>query len=79
MIGNALKYVYALLGVIIGFVVVYYIVGGTAETLTDSATQISGSSLPLASLFSSSGVIFIIFMIALFVGLIALAFKAMKN
>lgn len=59
---------------IIGFIVAFFLVGGLAPTLTSASTQISGSGLPLASLFSSTGPLFTIFMILLFVGMLGLCF-----
>ena len=41
---------------IVTFIITFLIVGNTAGTLTDAADNISGSGLPLASLFSSTGV-----------------------
>jgi predicted membrane protein len=65
--------------VIVGFVTVFYLVGGTAGTIVTASQNISGSGLPLASLFSSSGVLLIIFMIAIFVALLLMAFKMWKK
>lgn len=62
-----------LIGVVIAFIIVFFVVGGLAATLISAATQISGSGLPLATLFASGGVIFVIFMIFLFVGLYKVA------
>lgn len=64
---------------ILAFVVVFYIVGGLSSTLTDSANNISGSGLPLASLFSSSGVLIIILMIGVLLALVSIGFNIHKN
>jgi hypothetical protein len=63
---------------IVGIVVIFYIVGGTSSTLTAAATNISGSGLPLASLFSSSGVVLMIFMAGLLLAIIGMTFKWVK-
>lgn len=64
---------------IVGIVVVFYLVSGLAPTLTNAANNISASGLPLASLFSSSGVTIIIIVLAIFVGVIYAAFKMMHT
>lgn len=63
------------IGIVIGFILVFYLVGGLSGTLVAAAGQISNSGLPLASLFSSTGAVFVIFMIFLFVALIYLAWR----
>lgn len=70
----------SLVMLIVGIVVVFYIVGGTASTLTDSADNISGSGLPLAGLFSSNGVVLMIFMAGVLLTIIGavMAKKAYK-
>lgn len=68
-------FVWVIIWAIVGVVVVFYIVGGLASTLISASTQISGSGLPLANLFSSTGILFVLFMIFLFVGLIILVAK----
>ena len=42
---------------IVGIVVVFLLVGNLAPTITDASNNISGSGLPLASMFGSSGVV----------------------
>ena len=56
------KLITSIVMVIVGIVIIFYIVGGTASTLTDAADNISGSGLPLAALFASNGVVLLIFM-----------------
>ena len=73
------KLVTGIVFVIIGFVIVFYIIGNMAGTITTASGNISNSGLPLASLFSNSGVVLIIFMIAVFMALIILAFKLFKG
>ena len=51
---------------IIGFILVFFVVGALAATLISSANNISGSGLPLASLFASGGALLVIFMVLLF-------------
>ena len=43
---------------IVAIIVIFSLVGGSSTALTDAADNISGSGLPLANLFSSSGVYF---------------------
>ena len=64
---------------IIGFIVVMTLVGSTAGDLTTAAGNITDSGLPLASLFSANGVLLLIFMVAVFLSLILLAFKIFKG
>lgn len=64
---------------IVTFIITFLIVGNTAGTLTDAADNISGSGLPLAGLFSSSGVVLLVFMAGLLVTLVVLAFSFNKR
>jgi hypothetical protein len=79
MEGSINKLVMGIVFVIVGFVVVFYIVGALAPTITTASGNISGSGLPLAGLFSSSGVLLIILMVAIFIALLLLAFKLFKD
>jgi predicted membrane protein len=65
--------------VIVGFVTVFYLIGGTAPTLVAASNNISGSTLPMSALFGSNGVLLVIFMIAVFVALLLLAFGMWKK
>lgn len=76
---NVSKIATGIVGAIISIIVVFLIIGGMSSTITDSASNISGSGLPLASLFGSSGVVLIVFMVAVLLGIIALAFKMFKG
>jgi len=51
--------------VILTIVVVFLIVGNLAGTIIVAAGNISGSGLPLASLFGASGIALVIFMVML--------------
>ena len=62
-----------LIGVVVAFILVFFIVGALASTLISASTQITSSGLPLASLFASGGVVFVLFMIFLFVGIYKIA------
>ena len=73
------KTVTGLVTLIVGIVVIFYLVGGMSDVLTDSADNISNSGLPLASLFSSSGVVMIIFMVSILLGIIFVALKMKKH
>lgn len=66
---------------IVGIVIIFYLVGNLSPTITTAATNISDSGLPLASLFSSSGVVMIVFMAAILLAVIGLAmgFAKMKG
>lgn len=63
---------------IVTFIITFLIVGNTAGDLTDAADNISGSGLPLASLFDSSGVVLLVFMAGLLVTLVIMAFSFSK-
>ena len=64
---------------IVAIVVIFNIVGGTASTLKTSADNISGSGLPLASLFSSSGVVLLIFMAGILLAVIVMSLSLTKR
>lgn len=64
--------------VIVGIVVIFYLVGSSAGTLTTAADNISGSGLPLASLFSSNGVVLLIFMAGILLAVIVIALRLSK-
>jgi hypothetical protein len=66
------------LSIIVGIIVIFYILGGTAPTLTTAATQISGNSAlfgGVASLFAAGGPIWIVFIIAVFVAILYACMK----
>lgn len=66
---------------IVGIIVIFLLVGNSASSITDAADNISGSGLPLAGLFSSSGVVLLIFMAGIMLAVIgmALGISAMKR
>ena len=76
---NISAMVTGLIMLIVGIVVVFYIVGSTASTLTTASTNISGSGLPLASLFGSNGVVLMIIMAGILIAIITVALKAGKS
>ena len=76
---NISAMVTGLIMLIVGIVVVFYIVGATASTLTTASTNISGSGLPLASLFGSNGVVLMIIMAGILIAIITVALKAGKS
>ena len=51
------------INIIIGVVLVFLIIGNLAATVITAAGNISGSGLPLASLFGATGIVLIIVMI----------------
>lgn len=71
---NIQKGVTSVILVIIGIVLIFQIVGNTAEDLTDASDNISGSGLPLASLFESDGVVLLIFMAGILLAIVGAAF-----
>lgn len=79
MDGKITNLVTGIVFIIVGFIVVFYIVGNMSSTLTTASTNITNSGLPLASLFSSSGVLLLILMVAVFIALMLLAFKLFKG
>ena len=64
---------------IILFIITFRIIGGTAADITTAAGNISGSGLPLASLFGSSGVVLLVFMAGVLIALITRALKMHKG
>ena len=76
---NVEKTVTSLVLVIVGIVVVFYIVGALAPTLTDAATNISLSGLPLAGLFGSSGVVILLFMVGVFLAILFAVMRMHKS
>lgn len=69
------KLISGLVLLIVGIVVIFYIVGGTAGTLTTAAGNISNSGLPLAGLFASNGVVLLVVMAAILLAVIFMALK----
>ncbi len=63
---------------IVAIIVSFLIVGNTAGDITNAADNISGSGLPLASLFSSSGVVLLVFMAGLLIALITISLSLGK-
>lgn len=61
------------IGLIVLIIVSFLIVGNTAGDITNAADNISGSGLPLASLYSSSGVVLLVFMAGLMITLITVS------
>lgn len=76
---NVEKMVTSLVLVIVGIVVIFYIVGALAPTLTDAASNISGSGLPLAGLFNSNGVVILLFMVGIFLAILFAVMKMHKH
>lgn len=65
-----------LVTLIVGIIVIFNLLGGTSADLTTAATNVSGSGLPLAGLFGSSGVILLVFMAGI---LLTIIFAAMPG
>lgn len=64
-----------LIMLIIGIVVIFNIVGNSSTTLTDASNNISGSGLPLASMFASNGVVLLVFMAGILLAIIIAVMK----
>ena len=64
--------------VIVTIIVSFLLVGNTAGEITTAAGNISGSGLPLASLFSSNGVVLLVFMAGVMIAIITIALKMGK-
>jgi hypothetical protein len=86
---NLQKIVMAIVLVIVAFIVVFTIVASTAPDLQGAANNITSGvvigsgntsttvTLPLANLFGANGVLILVFMVAIFIGMLVLAFKFM--
>ena len=64
---------------IVAIIVVFLIVGNTNADIVEAADNISNSSLPLASLFGSSGVVLLVFMSGLMITLVVLSLSLTKS
>ena len=78
------KNILAIVGVIAVLIISFLVVGGlTGEINTSSGqihnTTVNATNLPLSSLFSSSGVVWIVVMSALLIGLIGLSLKTLAK
>lgn len=73
------KIVIGVVGLIVTFIVTFLLVGNTAADITTAADNISGSGLPLASLFGSNGIVLLIFMAGLLISLASIAFGFAKG
>lgn len=67
------------IAVIIGIIVIMNIIGNTSGSIVDATENITGSGLPFASLFSSSGVVMLIFMAGVLLAIMGMAFKMAKQ
>lgn len=63
---------------IVGIIIIFLIVGNTSADLTTASGNISGSGLPLASLFASNGVVLLIFMAGILITIVGMALKGGK-
>lgn len=79
LMNQVLNIILSIVLVIVGFIVVFYIVGNLSPTLTTAAGNISNSGLPLAGLFTASGILMILFMIFVFLALLLLLFALVKS
>ncbi len=76
---NITALITAVILIIVAIVVIFFLVGSTAPTLTEAADNISGSGLPLASLFASGGIVLLIFMAGVLITVIVLSLKMAKG
>ena len=65
--------------VIVAIIVIFNLVGSSASNLTDAADNISGSGLPLASLFAANGIVLLIFMAGILIAVVSIAMKMHKG
>ena len=70
---NVKLLVIGVVSLIVSIIVSFLIVGGSAGALKTAADNLSGSGLPLASLFSSSGVVMLVFMAGLLIAIITIS------
>lgn len=64
---------------IVGTILVFLLIGNLAPDITTAADNISGSGLPLAGLFGSSGIVLLIFMAGILISLVVAFLKGMHN
>ena len=76
---NVEKIVKGVILVIVAIIVVFTLIASTSSDLIASADNISSSGLPLASMFGSSGVLLLIFMVGIFLAIMAMVFKVGKK
>lgn len=76
---NVAKLVTGVVLLIVSIIVIFQLVGNSASALIDAADNISGSGLPLASLFSSSGVVLLIFMSGVILSVIIISLSLVKS
>lgn len=68
----------AVIGVIVTIIVIFQLVGSSSNDLILASGNISSSGLPIASLFSSSGVVLLIFMAGILIAVVRIALKMGK-
>lgn len=64
--------------VVVGLIVILNIFGSTAGDVTAALDNASGSGLPLGSLFSSDGVVALVYVAGILLGVIGLALSVPK-
>lgn len=79
MDGKIKALITGLLFLIIGFIVVFNLLGATAPTLLSSAEVVNASGLPLASLYAPNGIVLMVFMAGIVVALVVGAFAIFKR
>ncbi len=72
-------FVVGIIFTIIGTILAFLLVGNLAPDITTAADNISGSGLPLASLFASDGIVLLVFMAGLLVSLVVAYLKGMSQ
>jgi len=60
---------------IIGIIIIFQVLSGTASDLYNAGENVSATSLPLATLFDGSGVLLLIFMAGILITVASLAMK----
>lgn len=76
---NPTAIVTGLVLLIVAIIVSFQIVGNTSGAVTTAADNISNSGLPLASLFSSNGVVLLVFMAGLLIAMVVLSMSFFKG
>lgn len=76
---NLEKVIIGVVLVIVAIIVIFNLVGSSAVNLTDAADNISGSGLPLASLFAANGIVLLIFMAGILISVVVIAMRMHKG
>ena len=67
---NIEKSVTSLIMLIVGIIIIFNILSNTASDLVNAGNNVSATALPLAGLFSGSGVVLLIFMAGILITIV---------